>query len=361
VEVGDWAEVGAVRGGTVAPPGRPGVYGFRDAAGGLLYIGTSRCLARRVRSYFAPRHHAASKAGRIARLAVRVEWWTCGSVLEALVLEARTIARERPHFNRRLKDAGRHAYVRFDPTDPFPRLEMSRQLEDGPWRYLGPFPGGRPLAVALERLADALGLRTCPGRLRPEASGRACIRLDLGQCLGPCVAGATAGVYGRQLARALAALGGTHPEVSHAVGARGGPGPVPLPGPVAGALRALHAARRAQRVVAVVPAADGPGHRLLAVAGGRLRLAVGVPDAAALRAAFTQAVRALAPGVDPLLARAALDEVRVVTAWLATPAGRAAAIDLEQVGPAGAWARLAARVGPGPLFAVRPAVRSAPA
>ena|SRR2546425_69532 len=37
---------------------------------------------------------ATSKEGRIARLAARVTWQPCGSHLEALVLEARTIPRD---------------------------------------------------------------------------------------------------------------------------------------------------------------------------------------------------------------------------------------------------------------------------
>src|SRR4029077_13658994 len=123
------------------------------------------------------------------------------------VLEARAIATERPHFNRRLKHAGRHVYLRFDPRDPFPRLEVSRRLEDGPWRWLGPFPGGRRLARAVDAVADALGLRTCPGALRPDPAGRACLRLHLGQCTAPWVARTAPGAAGRRLAGALAVLG----------------------------------------------------------------------------------------------------------------------------------------------------------
>src|SRR6476660_2367972 len=145
------------------PPPLPGVDAFRDAAGALLYVGSSGDLARRVRSYFAPGHPRAGKTARVARLATRVAWRTRGSVLEARVLEARAIAAERPHFNRRLKDTGRHAYLRIDPRDPFPRIETVRRLDDGPWRHVGPFPGGPRLEAAVARVADALGLRTCAG------------------------------------------------------------------------------------------------------------------------------------------------------------------------------------------------------
>lgn len=342
------ADVGA---GRASPPVMPGVYAFRDARGALLYVGVSRNLARRVRSYFAPGAPPSRKLDRLRRLAVEVCWETAPSVLEALVREARTIAREKPALNRRLKDVGRHAWVRVDLGDPFPRLETTRKLAAGPWRYVGPFPGGRALRTAIDALADALGLRDCPGRLAPDPAARACLRLDLGRCSGPCVARLTPGAYGQQVVRALAALGGGDPAVARAAGARAGRPPAPLPAALVGPLAALRAARLASAVLVVVPAAGGPGHRLLAVAGGRLRCAVTARDPASLPAAFARVVAALVEPADAIVPREALDEIRVVTAWLASPAGRAASIDVGRLGRAAAWRRLEALAAPGPLFA----------
>ena len=66
--------------------------------------------------------------------------------------------------------------------------------------------------------------------------------------------------------------------------------------------------------------------------------------------AFAQATAALAQPLPALLPREALDEVRIVTAWLASPEGRAAAIDVGRLGRAAAWTRVTARGAPGPLF-----------
>jgi hypothetical protein len=346
---------GAVARGAVGLPRLPGVYRFRDEAGALLYVGTSRDLGRRVASYFEAHHAPASKEGRIARLAARVEWDAVPSAVEALVLEGRTIQCERPYFNRRMKDVGRLAYVRFDERDPFPRFEVARHLEAGPWRYLGPFPGSRALATALERLADALGLRTCAGQLDPDPGGRACLRLDLGQCDAPCLARVTPGVYGRQLARALVALGGGEPEVARALGARAGVPRATLPRPVTAALRALRARRLWGAIVAVVPVIGAPGHRLLAIGGGRLLSAVASPSSSTLPAAFARTLRALDPPPAVLVPREALDEVRLLTGWLASAEGRAASIDLARLGRERAWTEVLKRVSPGELFAIRDA------
>ena len=349
-----------VAAGLVGPPDGPGTYAFRDATGALLYVGTSRDLPHRLRSYFAPRHAPGSKVGRIVRLAERVEWQPAESVLEALVSEARLIRTERPYFNRRLKETGRYAYVRFAPGDPFPRLQPTRRLSAGPWRYLGPFPGGRGLRTSVERVADAFGLRTCPGRLAPDPAGRACLRLELGQCAAPCVARVGPGEYGRRLTRALAALGGDDPLLARRLGGHTLPVP-PLPGPVRATVRALRAARAEVTVLVVVPAAHGCGQRVLAVAGGRLVGAASLESGAQADASLAELRAALLQPQSPLLPLDAVDEVRIVTAWLATPAGRRASVAVGRVGFSAAWREVAARVeaarAPGPLFAVRSGVR----
>ena len=244
--------------------------------------------------------------------------------------------------------------MRVDPRDPFPRLEVTRRLEPGPWRYVGPLPGGRALRRALDALADALGLRTCPGALRPDPAARACLRLDLGQCGAPCIARMDRGAYGRQLLRALAALGSVHVDVARAAGARAGAPLARLPASVASALAALRAARRAGRVVVVVRAAFGPGHRLIAVVGGRLRLALSAACAADLRPAFDRVAVALPDPPPAVVPRDALDDIRIVTAWLASPAGRVTAVDVGRLGRAAAWERVRVLAAPGPIFPAVP-------
>jgi hypothetical protein len=70
-----------------------------------------------------------------------------------------------------------------------------------------------------------------------------------------------------------------------------------------------------------------------------------------LRAAFARVAAALTVPADAIVPREALDEIRVVTAWLASPMGRAAAVDVGRLGHATAWRRVQALAAPGPLFA----------
>jgi predicted GIY-YIG superfamily endonuclease len=78
-------------------PTAPGVYLLRDAQGTALYVGKANNLRRRLRTHFSARRWRALKAD-FAR-AVTAEWTEVGSELEALLLEADLIRRERPVVN----------------------------------------------------------------------------------------------------------------------------------------------------------------------------------------------------------------------------------------------------------------------
>ena len=113
----------------------------RDLAGRatrqVLYVGKSRNLAARVRSYFT----AAETRPRIdemVRIATGVEHLECSTELEAEVLELRLIATHSPRYNRRSKFPERRVWLKLT-REPFPRLSIVRQcLADGA-DYFGPF------------------------------------------------------------------------------------------------------------------------------------------------------------------------------------------------------------------------------
>ena len=81
-------------------PDGPGVYLFRDAHDQVLYVGTSRSIRRRVRTYF-----TAAESRRTMRemvtLATTVDAVPCPTALEARIRELRLIDQHRPPYNRR--------------------------------------------------------------------------------------------------------------------------------------------------------------------------------------------------------------------------------------------------------------------
>ena len=81
-------------------PQAPGVYIFRGAKNEPLYVGTSRNLKTRVRSYFT----AAETRKRIHEMIAltdHVDTVVCATILEAQVRELRMINEHKPHYNKR--------------------------------------------------------------------------------------------------------------------------------------------------------------------------------------------------------------------------------------------------------------------
>ena len=92
-------------------PDAPGVYLFKDKDGTVHYIGTSKSIRRRVRSYFT----AAETRSRIKymlTLCTQVVAIECPTALEARIRELRLIAEHQPEFNQRSKRPERVYWLR---------------------------------------------------------------------------------------------------------------------------------------------------------------------------------------------------------------------------------------------------------
>ena len=80
-------------------PELPGVYLMRDRAGDVIYVGKAGNLRRRIRSYFAPRALGDIKVARIHAQLYTMEFQTCETEVDALLLEMRMIRDFRPAIN----------------------------------------------------------------------------------------------------------------------------------------------------------------------------------------------------------------------------------------------------------------------
>lgn len=209
----EWSyRVEDLRAGRNDLPRCPGVYVFRDDAGSALYVGKSRNLRSRVRSYFRPGARHERKSRTLQQLAVRVDLELTGSDFAALLREVDLVQELAPSLNRRLRHPERYAWIALDTRDPFPRLDVTTE----PWpggRFLGPFANVRRVRAALEVLTDTFHLRTCDGRLDPQPEAPGCWRLQVRTCSAPCRGVVSPGEYGRQLLPALLAASGRSARV----------------------------------------------------------------------------------------------------------------------------------------------------
>lgn len=174
-------------------PKGPGCYKFIGPGGEVMYVGTSRNVYSRVRTYFT----AAEKRKRMAEmidLAIRVDAESTATVLEANVLEMRLIDELDPPYNRRSRNSQARPWLTLT-KEAHPRLTVARKIavEDLD-AALGPFSGVAAARRAQELLADVSGLRTCTQRLPLVADGRsACHLAEIGRCSAPCKSGEVQG------------------------------------------------------------------------------------------------------------------------------------------------------------------------
>src|SRR4051794_12875490 len=100
-------------------PHEPGVYLFRDERDRVLYVGTSKDLRTRVRSYFTA-SETRSRMGEMVAAAATVAGIVCATPLEAEVRELRLIAEHKPKYNRRSRFPERVHWIKLT-REPWPR------------------------------------------------------------------------------------------------------------------------------------------------------------------------------------------------------------------------------------------------
>jgi len=174
-------------------PHAPGVYLFRDARGQVLYVGTSRDVRARVRSYFTA-SETRSRMGEMVGIAESVDAITCTTPLEAEVRELRLIGEHKPRYNRRSKFPERVTWVKLT-VEAWPRLSLVRQVLNDDADYLGPFRSRRQAEAAMAALHESFPIRQCSDRLPRNPRGTACALAEMGRCLAPCDGTTAAGAY----------------------------------------------------------------------------------------------------------------------------------------------------------------------
>jgi len=167
-------------------PTKPGCYLMRNAEGTIIYVGKAISLRNRVRSYFHADASHDQKTRRLVREIAHIEWIVVGSELEALILEMNLIKKHRPKFNIRLKDDKRYPYIKIHWNEPFPKVTVTRLMEDDGARYFGPYTSAWAVYQTLDVLRRVFPYLTCDREITGQDK-RACLYYDIKLCLAPCI------------------------------------------------------------------------------------------------------------------------------------------------------------------------------
>jgi excinuclease ABC subunit C len=166
-------------------PLEPGIYFMRDRDDQILYIGKSKRLRARVRSYFRDPVHHSPRIELMVRQVIDIEFIVTDSEAEALALEANLIKQHQPHFNVLLKDDKKYPYVCITWSDDYPRIFITRKRKLGKAkdRYYGPYVDTHVLRSTLHLVKRIFPLRQRP---QPLFKDRPCLNYDIGRCPGVC-------------------------------------------------------------------------------------------------------------------------------------------------------------------------------
>ena len=196
-------------------PLSPGVYIMRDKSNTVIYVGKAKKLKNRVSQYF---QDTASHSPKTQLMVSRVHDFdviVATSEFEALVLECSLIKRYMPKYNILLKDDKGYPYIRLDPKEQYPRIELVSKRSDDGAVYYGPF-GSRGVTQSLiDGIEQILKLPRC-SRVFPRDIGknRPCLNYHMNQCEGWCQEGRGIEQYRSRIKQAQGLLQGKYKHVT---------------------------------------------------------------------------------------------------------------------------------------------------
>lgn len=156
-------------------PAQPGCYLMKDKHHTVIYVGKSKLLKNRVRSYFTGAND--QKTQRLVQEIVDFEYIVTSSEIEALILEMNLIKKYDPKYNILLKDDKSYPYLKIT-NERHPRLLITRKVKKDKAKYFGPYPN-----VLAARETKKLLDRLYPLRKCNNPPGRVCLYYHMDQCL----------------------------------------------------------------------------------------------------------------------------------------------------------------------------------
>ncbi len=216
----DWTTAAIARGmpASVAQklphlPESPGVYLWKDDEGKVLYVGKAKRLRSRVKSYWAQDHLSSPKTRGLMRKVRDLETIVVPSESHALILEATLIKEYHPRFNIALRDDKSYPYIKVTVQEPFPRVIVTRRLQDDGARYFGPYTDVGSMRRALNVVKRIFTVRSCHYNLPREAPERPCLDYFIKRCQAPCVGYQTTHDYGAMIDEVVWFLDGRTSDV----------------------------------------------------------------------------------------------------------------------------------------------------
>jgi excinuclease ABC subunit C len=194
-------------------PEGPGVYLWKGRDGTTLYVGKAKRLRSRVRSYFSGDQLESVKTRHLVNQIADLETIVVPSEAHALILEANLIKEYQPRFNIALRDDKSYPYIKVTIQEPFPRVYVTRRLEDDGAKYFGPYTDVGSMRRALNVVKKIFTVRSCNYDMPTQMPERPCLDYYIKRCKAPCILAQTQQDYRSMIDEVVLFLSGRPDEV----------------------------------------------------------------------------------------------------------------------------------------------------
>jgi excinuclease ABC subunit C len=194
-------------------PDGPGVYLWKGRDGSTLYVGKAKRLRSRVRSYFSNDQLESVKTRHLVGLIADLDTIVVPTEAHALILEANLIKEYRPRFNIALRDDKSYPYIKVTIQEPFPRVYVTRRLEDDGAKYFGPYTDVGTMRRALNVVKRIFTVRSCNYDMPAQMPERPCLDYYIKRCKAPCILAQSQHEYRGMIDEVVLFLSGRPDEV----------------------------------------------------------------------------------------------------------------------------------------------------
>lgn len=196
-------------------PDQPGVYIMKDKLGNIIYIGKAISLKNRVKQYFNGSSGHSPKVRAMVNNIHDFEYIITDSELEALILECNLIKKYMPKYNVLLKDDKNYPYIKVTVNESYPRLLLTRRVEEDGAKYFGPYTSMGAVRETIEALRKVYPIRTCNRKVDRGVGNkdRPCLNYHIKQCLAPCRGYVDRKEYNQIIKEVCLVLGGKYDKL----------------------------------------------------------------------------------------------------------------------------------------------------
>ena len=169
-------------------PKLPGIYKFINQQNKIIYVGKSKNLHNRVRSYF-NKSQKNRKVLNMVNEINQISYIISENEHDALLLENNLIKEIKPKYNILLRDDKTFPYIVIS-KEPYPKIYSSRKINPIKEEVFGPYTNVKGMKKTLTVINKLYKIRNCNLILNKnnieKKKFKVCLEYHIGNCKGPC-------------------------------------------------------------------------------------------------------------------------------------------------------------------------------